>query len=188
MFTHDAIRLPFKFDPVRLKKDMIDLQKVSWIDHFVTQNYEGNWSVIPLTAQRGRDHPVLMASAVPDNDDFVPTPYLKECPYYQELLGIFETKLLSVRLMKLTAGSEIKEHRDYDLDEEDVRLHIPIQTNEDVHFYVNQKEVLMAEGECWYLRLSDPHRVMNNSEQDRIHLVMDMKLNDWLTKTLSDSA
>lgn len=187
MFTHDAIRLPFFFDPEQLKADMTNLQKVSWIDHFVTQNYHGNWSVIPLTAQRGRDHPILMASAIPGNDDFVPTPYLKECSYYEELLSTFETKALSVRLMRLTPGSEIKEHRDYDLDEEDVRLHIPIHTNRDVHFYVNNREVVMEEGECWYLKLSDPHRVVNNSQQDRVHLVMDMKLNDWLKTTINKS-
>ncbi|WP_339705616.1 aspartyl/asparaginyl beta-hydroxylase domain-containing protein [Algoriphagus aquimarinus] len=38
----------------------------------------------------------------------------------------------------------------------------------------------MKEGECWYLRLSDPHRVLNEGETDRIHLVMDLKVNDWL--------
>ena len=38
----------------------------------------------------------------------------------------------------------------------------------------------MQEGECWYLDLSLPHRVQNRSNVDRIHLVVDCLLNDWL--------
>ena len=37
--------------------------------------------------------------------------------------------------MKLTPGSEIKEHRDYDLDEGEVPIHIPVFTNERVSFF-----------------------------------------------------
>lgn len=187
MFTHDRIKLPMAFDPGSLKQDLKALESIDWIDHFVTDNYQGDWSVIPLTAQEGRHHPILMASAVPGNNNFVSTPYLKECPYYQKLLASFKTKLFSIRLMKLTAGSEIKEHRDYDLDDGEVRLHIPVTTNKDVHFYLNQKEVVMSEGDCWYLRLSEPHRVVNASDEDRIHLVMDMEVNDWLRTTILQS-
>jgi hypothetical protein len=38
----------------------------------------------------------------------------------------------------------------------------------------------MAPGECWYLRLSDPHRVANRGETDRVHLLIDCRVNDWL--------
>jgi hypothetical protein len=84
--------------------------------------------------------------------------------------------------MKLSAGSVIKKHTDLDLSAEygEARLHIPIITNDDVHFYVNDNEVIMAEGECWYLRLSDPHNVDNTSDVDRIHLVLDVVINEWL--------
>jgi hypothetical protein len=84
--------------------------------------------------------------------------------------------------MKLTPGSVIKEHRDYDLAMEEgaARLHIPVQTNPGVEFMLNGLPVAMAPGECWYLRLSDPHRVANRGETDRVHLVIDCRVNDWL--------
>jgi len=42
----------------------------------------------------------------------------------------------------------------------------------------------MQEGEYWYLDLSRPHRVENRSQIDRVHLVIDCVLNDWLRATI----
>ena len=44
--------------------------------------------------------------------------------------------------------------------------------------------VVLSEGECWYLRLSDPHSVENNGQSDRVHLVIDAKVNPWLAAQL----
>jgi hypothetical protein len=79
----------------------------------------------------------------------------------------------------------IKEHRDHDLAAEHgaARLHIPIVTNPAVDFVLNGRRVVMAAGECWYLRLSDPHSV-DNGGADRIHLVIDIVANDWFRQLL----
>jgi len=178
----DYLKLPLTFDPVLLKQDLNLLQECEWIDHFVTQNYEGNWSVLPLRGPAGAEHPVMMIYSDPTCSDFSDTPYLDQCPYLREVLGCFKSELHAVRLMKLAAGSKIKEHRDYDLSFEDgvVRLHIPITTNPEVKFYLNQERIIMGEGECWYLRLSEPHRLMNDGETDRVHIVIDAAVNDWM--------
>ena len=83
--------------------------------------------------------------------------------------------------MRLGTGSLIKEHRDHELDVESgcVRIHIPVITNPEVHFILNGKRVVMEAGDCWNLRLSDPHSVRNDGP-DRIHLVVDMLANDWV--------
>jgi hypothetical protein len=85
--------------------------------------------------------------------------------------------------MKLAPGSVIKEHTDLDLAAEDgkARIHIPITSNPDVVFKVNGMPVPMGLGETWYLRLSDPHTVTNRGASDRVHLVIDACMNDWLT-------
>ncbi len=101
-------------------------------------------------------------------------------------MGMLRCPLKSVRLLKLTAGSNIREHRDDDLgwDAGEIRLHVPIITDPAVDFFLNGQRVVMREGECWYLDLSLPHRVQNRSEVDRIHLVIDCLLNDWLRATI----
>lgn len=42
----------------------------------------------------------------------------------------------------------------------------------------------MKEGECWYVNTLLKHDVVNNGATDRIHLVVDLKLNDWLEEML----
>jgi len=61
-----------------------------------------------------------------------------------------------------------------------VRIHIPITTNAAVEFELNRRRVILEAGSCWYLRLSDPHRVANRGDTDRIHMVIDATVNEWI--------
>lgn len=175
----DRVKLPFYFEPAKLQAD---LEKIDWTDHFVKRNYEGSWCVIPLRSAAGAEHAVMMIYSDPSAKEFVDTPFLDYCPYFEEVLGIFECPLDAVRLMKLVPGSKNKEHVDHDLDAALglARLHIPVMTNPGVTFYLNGERVIMDEGELWYLRLNDPHWVVNEGSEDRVHLVLDVRANDWL--------
>jgi hypothetical protein len=114
--------------------------------------------------------------------EFTDTALLARTPYFRQVLQDFACSLHCVRLMRLTPGSVIKEHRDDDLAAEfgTARLHIPITTNSDVDFRLNGIRVIMEPGSVWYLRLSDPHNVANCGPTDRVHLVIDAVVNDWL--------
>jgi hypothetical protein len=92
--------------------------------------------------------------------------------------------------MRLGAGSAILTHEDNGIDPEGgiARIHIPIVTNKDVEFLLNGSAVAMKPGSAWYLRLSDPHSVANRGASDRIHLVVDCLMNDWLVETLRAAA
>jgi quercetin dioxygenase-like cupin family protein len=189
MTLPDRLRLPLSFDPDRLARDLDALSSVDWIAHFVKQNYEGDWSVIPLRGVAGATHPVMMIYPDPTATQFEDTPMLAPCPYFREVLGAFECEVRAVRLMRLTPGSVIKEHYDHGLDVEagTVRMHIPITTNPEVEFELNRRRIVMAPGSAWCLRLSDPHRVANKGASDRVHLVADLVVNAWLTDLLSRS-
>src|SRR5260370_34024085 len=141
----DRLRLPLGFDPDRLANDLRSLAGVEWIDHFVKQNYDGNWSVIPLRSKAGARHPIMMIASDPTATVFEDTPILQGCPYFREVLASFECPLRTVRLMRLTPGSAIKEPEDLDLSFEDgtVRIHVPVATNADVEFYLNRSRIVM---------------------------------------------
>jgi len=188
--TIDSVKLPFQFSPELLQKDLRGLEHVDWIDHFVEQNYAGSWSVIPLRGPAGATHPVMMIYSDPTCTEFSDTPFLDACPCFQELLAGFQCPITAVRLMKLTPGSVIREHADYDLSLEDgtARLHVPITTNPQVEFFLNNRRIVMHEGECWYLRLSDPHSVENHGDEDRVHLVIDAAVNEWLRELIESAA
>ena len=174
-----SYKLPLSFDPDHLKADLARLQSDEWIPHFNTRYYEGDWSGISLRAVGGR-----AGQLYPDptaTDDYADTPILARCPYFQDVLAAFHCPLTSVRLLKLAARSSIREHKDYKLGFEDgeMRIHVPVVTNPDVAFFLAGEQVIMPEGEAWYLDLNLPHRVENHSDIDRIHLVIDCVVNDW---------
>lgn len=178
----DRLRLPLEFEPARLAADLANFSSAQWIEHFVKQNYDGDWSVIALRGPAGATHPVQMIYSDPSRSDFADTPALAGSPYFQQVLAAFACPLQAVRLMRLAPGSVIKEHHDHDLSFEQgmVRIHIPVVTNEGVDFRLNGARVAMPAGSSWYLRLSDPHSVATRGAADRVHLVIDAGVNDWV--------
>ncbi len=186
----DRLRLPLTFAPDLLARDLRGLASVDWTRHFVKQNYDGDWSVIPLRGTKGATHPVMMIYANPTATEFEDTPMLANSPYFREVLDTFQCPLQAVRLMRLTPGSRIKEHTDLELSIEEgtARIHIPVVTNAEVEFYLNGSRVIMEAGSAWYLRLSDPHRVHNKGATDRVHLVIDAVANDWVRDALAAAA
>ena len=186
----DRVRLPFRFDSACLADDMRRFSSDAWRRHFIRQNYDGDWSILPLRAATGEKHPVRMMAPPPGCVAFADTPLMEGCPYIRDVLSAFHCPLRSVRLMRLTAGSVIKEHFDVDLSFEEgmVRLHIPVVTNEAVDFRLNGTRVVMEAGSCWYLRLSDPHSVAYRGREDRVHLVVDAEANDWIASVFEQAA
>lgn len=183
----DAVRLPLSFDVAALTADLQRLAQPAWTDHFVRQNYDGNWSAIALRAPLGETHPIRQIACNSHGGAFVDTGYLKAAPYFRHVLDSFACPLLNVRLMRLTAGSRIKPHRDHDLDPEYglARLHIPIVTNAGVEFTLAGSLVAMMPGECWSLRLSQEHSAVNRGASDRIHMVIDAQCDGWLMGQLT---
>lgn len=158
-----------------------------WLPHFNIKHYEGNWTVLPLRSPGGASEQII-----PDlmgNQGYAETPMLNSCPIIKKLLESFQCPMMAARLMNLSPGSFIKEHCDQDLAYEkgEARLHIPITTNPQVAFYVNSERVIMGEGECWYINVNLPHKVRNDGTTDRIHLVVDCVVNEWLKDVFNHS-
>lgn len=174
------VKLPFQFDAALLREDLAKVAADEWIRHFNQSNYEGNWSVASLRSNGGRAKQIYPDPNSPD--DFADTKILARCEYVREILETIQCEKEAVRFMLLGAGARIKEHKDYFMGFEDgvIRLHIPVITNKQVEFYLNGERIEMQTGELWYLDFSQKHRVENNGATDRIHLVLDCKVNAWL--------
>lgn len=186
--TKDRLKLPFTYDAERLKKEI----NSETFQEFIY------YDVKPLRAPAHLVDPSLPFPPPADDfadgswTDWLDTKELKKSPYLNEIVREFEkhTTVNLVRLLRLAPGAIVKEHTDPTLALEEeksmVRLTIPILTNDKVEFYLNNEIVPMKEGECWYMRLSDPHRIINNWDKERINLTIDVIPNDWLRSVIAE--
>jgi hypothetical protein len=186
----DRLRLPLAFDPAPLQRDLARLDGAAWTDHYVPDHYRGEWSLLPLRAPAGAVHPIQRIAAGPGCTAWQDTELLVASPALRAVLDSFLCPLQSARLMRLGPGSSIEPHRDHDLAAElgVARVHIPIRTNAEVDFRLNGVRIDMMAGSAWYLRLADTHSVVNAGATDRVHLVIDLVVNDWLRRMLDAAA
>jgi len=182
----DRVKLPFTFDH---KKMLAEIEKMN-LKPFTY------YDVQPL---RVPAHEIDSSIPFPPPaDDFadgswcdwLDTSALKESPYMNEIVDFFKdkTKVTLVRLLRLEAGAVVKEHTDptlgIQIEKSVVRLTIPILVNDQVTFYLNGTPVEMGLGECWYLRLTDPHKIVNGGGTQRINMSIDMIPNEWVTEQI----
>jgi len=90
------------------------------------------------------------------------------CEYYNG-------EVYKILLARLNPQSEISLHRDNGFSLLHThRVHIPVQTNDLVAFGCSGQEINMKEGQVVEIDNSNLHYVKNNSDQYRIHLIVDI--------------
>ena len=159
------IQLPLRFDAAALATEVAAIEEAQWRPH--PQGFPGN-SALPLVAVGGDA----------DDDGLIgamqPTPLLARLPYLQQLLASLGVVLGRTRLMRLSGQAEVTAHIDQAYYwAERMRVHVPIVTQPGVRFYCGDAEINMAAGECWIFDTWRLHRVLNQGDAMRIHLVAD---------------
>jgi len=99
--------------------------------------------------------------------EFAATPALAFCPYLAEVLEHFPGRRNRVRLMRLRPGGRIYRHSDplHTIARGLVRLHVPVLTNPDVRFLVNDVRIPLLAGETWHVDVRFPHEVANEGRR-----------------------
>jgi hypothetical protein len=180
-------KLPLAFDLQAMQAEL-STAGTEWQPHMNTFHYTGAWNVLPLRSPGG-DH----KNPVPDllgQSEFADTIYMSQFPSVRALVSSLQCPVMSVRFLNLHTGAVIKQHTDAELafEKGEARLHFPVITHPEVEFYCEDERIFLNEGECWYLNANLPHRVSNNSPINRIHLVIDCKVNDWLKGLMSSAS
>jgi len=182
-----GLQLPLRFDPERLRADLAFIRADEWTPHYNISDYGGQWRGAALRSGTGSSRD--LTAMPPGGEEFLDTPLLARCPYLREVLAQFPCPMRAVRLLGLAPGSFIREHTDNALDYEDglVRIHIPVQTNPGVEFYLSGERVALEEGRTYYLNVNLPHRVNNRGATERIHLVIDAEVDEWVRQIFERS-
>jgi len=144
--------------------------------------YDG-WNGVPLRSWNGDDSiEGLKYMGSPGNQGFdvQDTPALFHLPYVRELISNIESKFHSkvcfTRLMRLNAKGFIAPHNDRSKEHvarDLVRMHIPVITNPNVFFEVEGECYHLSSGNFYFTDTIAIHSVLNNSDEDRLHIILD---------------
>ncbi len=131
--------------------------------HETGDYHSDNWQVIHL---------------IKDN---VPTKYFEMFPELNKFREWCKAHIDILVFYKVKPDSKLHRHRDLSgtLEVGRLRFHIPLKTNDQCIFEVSKKPLKMLKGDVWALNTSYLHAVENNSQQDRIHLVAQVEVNEW---------
>lgn len=165
--TVDRVKLPFHYDAGLMRSEVEAMGLHPFIYYSVI--------MLKLPQERKADDP--------------PTGY----PYITKMIEDFNlhTHVSLARILRLEPGAEVQQHCDpmlgLEIPDSVVRLTIPICGGDDVTFYLNDKPVPMKPGECWYMKLSDQHRILHCGARDRVNLTIDVKPNAWVRDLIQKS-
>ena len=114
------------------------------------------------------------------------------CPNIEAFLESLGMETRRVRLLSLAPGSRVFWHHDPTNsmdghpDGHVARVHAPIITNPKIEFQISHQTCVWQPGEVWWGDFSFPHRVANRSMEKRVHLVMDLVVNDRFMTLMPD--
>lgn len=159
------LQLPVSFDAAALAEEIARIDESHWRPH--PNKLPGN-SALTLVSTGGD----------PDNDELDgqmrPTPALQQLPKVRQVLAALGATWGRSRLMRLSGQAEVTAHVDTNYYWRDrMRVHVPVTTTRGVRFQVGEAETHMAAGECWIFDTWSRHRVLNQDDSTRIHLVAD---------------
>jgi hypothetical protein len=176
-------RFPMKFAVEPMQAELALLENEKWLDHYDKALADG-WTAIPLVSHDGSMNSTE-SQRIGKMGHYQRTAIVEKLPYFRSILDAFACPQGRIRIMKLLPGTIIKAHRDI-ADEvgcfafNQVRLHIPIITNDKVVFRVGGEDLKLSPGRLYYVNFSKVHYVRNDGDAARTHLVMDLQVNDFL--------
>lgn len=156
-------RLPFRFDAERLNRELAEIAPEAW--NFNYRQFKGTSSLPLISAEdlsEGCEAPLIVSD------------HLAKLAYFRQVLAALGATLGRVRVVRLEPGAGFAPHAEPGLYwQRRVQVHIPIQTNANVHFFCARQPVHMAEGQTWFFNNALMHRFVNDSDAPCMHLVAD---------------
>jgi len=96
-------------------------------------------------------------------------------PFLGRLVKRYDGLIVNCLFARLPAGADIKPHKDISLNLLLVhRIHLAVITSPSVQFFIDNTPYEFPAGRIFELSNDRLHYVKNNSEEDRVHLIIDI--------------
>lgn len=167
-------KLKVDFNFKAIKNECLEL--ANFTELYASDLSKKNMKALSLISFNGNSYNFR---SLPGCNDFLPTWALSTAPAIENLLKKLPGKLFAVRLLELSGRSSLEKHLDYGvgLSYGIIRIHLPIISNEKVIFKIEDESLHLDEGSLWFTDISRYHSVINSSKKTRLHLVIDLCLN-----------
>ncbi len=114
---------------------------------------------------------------------------IEQFPAIREIFDYFQCPVNTVAFYRAEPGLRLHSHIDMSghLGFGRLRFHIPVKTNPKAVTIMGAgagKPFHLAEGEMWALDTSHLHAVENNGNSERVHLMVEVEVNDWIWSML----
>lgn len=168
-----------EIDNSKIKEKVLSIDKNQWFKDTKRQEY---------FIEHDKTESIILFSKPENTDDPI---YGKKLIVDKELMTLFKEDFFDlfvklkthfsnsgevgrILLAKLKANSSIPPQQDHGSHLEKCRrLHIPLVTNDKVDFIVDNNSYTLKEGFVYEFDNTRTHYVANNSDEDRIHLIID---------------
>jgi|TARA_B110000037_G_scaffold89088_1_gene105495 hypothetical protein len=171
-------------DLEKIKSEYLNILKTEKFLNHSSGAFDGGWGAIGLITYGGDPY----TDMVKNESKLLPTRLLNSCDYIKELLDRIPGKKDRVRFMEVKPNTHVFWHYDNnetidDLDyQKNARLHLPIITSDKVELKICNQNTRWKAGKLYYGDFSFPHSIFNGSDINRIHLIIDVNINDNLIK------
>ena len=161
-----CLRLELRADPEAIRREVSSLPVSTW-------DTTGGRIGVHRAAQA-----VFLRGYAPaeGNKPIEPRPVLEQLPYIRHLIeSVIPAQVQRCLLARLPAQTRIAPHIDQaPYFAKTLRVHVPVETNEQVWMICQDEAFHMSPGEIWLINNSNVHAVCNdNATQARIHLICD---------------
>lgn len=174
----EFFRLPVRFDQARLQRELSQFDRMDWEPHPASAVGDASITMVSIGGTSNHDFAISGQSKS--------TVFLERCPYLRQALASLENPVSRCRVTRLAGNARMPARKNWNYHWfRHMPVYVPIATDPETRLFCGDGSIHMAAGDAWTFDHTLPHWMVNESSQDCIHLVVEIKRSSAFEKMLT---